>query len=447
VRDLALLLTMLPLCALAVARPFVGVLLWSWISFMNPHRAAWGFASELPWAVAIFGVTVVGCVVAREPKRFRPNTAMVLMVLLILGITATSAVALAPAGVVWDKWDRTFKILLGALLTAALLTDRRRIDALIWVMVISIGYFGVRGGVFTLATGGSYIVLGPPQTSITDRNALAVALLVVVPLMNYLRLQSVHRIVRIGLAVAMGFSLLAAIGSQSRGALVGLVATAGVMWLRSSGKLASGVVLVAVVATIIAFMPDSWVQRMNTIQEYGADESAVGRLTIWVTSYKLAAMRPLVGGGFIAQQFPEVVDLVTPGTFARAAHSIWFEVLGEHGFPTTLVWLGIMVCGVAYSIRIARVAKGQPALRWAYDLARMAQVALVAFVVGGSFLSIAYWDFYFTLIVLLGAAWRVVAESAPQAAASSFARAGWAMRGVAQAAGPPVPAARGVANR
>ena len=33
-------------------------------------------------------------------------------------------------------WDRTIKVLAGLLLTASLLTDRRRIDALIWLMVI-----------------------------------------------------------------------------------------------------------------------------------------------------------------------------------------------------------------------------------------------------------------------------------------------------------------------
>ena len=97
--------------------------------------------------------------------------------------------ALGDPAAVWAKWQRE-KVLLGLLLTASLLTERRRMHALVWVMVISIGYYGVRGGIFTLVTGGSYRVWGPEQTMISDNNHLAAAMLVTLPMMNYLRQQS-----------------------------------------------------------------------------------------------------------------------------------------------------------------------------------------------------------------------------------------------------------------
>lgn len=446
-RDLFLAGTLLPLVGLAMMRPFVGVLLWSWISFMNPHRLAWGFAMQQPWAVIIFGATVIGCVLAREPRKLRINAVMLLMLLLMVSITLTSTTALAPSAQVWAKWDRTFKVLMGLLLTAALLNERRRIHALVWLMVISLGYFGVRGGAFTLLTGGAFIVLGPPDTMIFDRNHLSVALLVTVPLMNYLRLQSRHRLIRAGLVAAMALTLFAVVGSQSRGALVALAATAGVLWLRSSGKIVSGIVIVAAVAVVIAFMPDSWVERMNTLNAYDADASAVGRLRIWEAAFRIALQRPLVGGGFIAYQFQDIVDQVVAGTTARAAHSIWFEVLGEHGFPTFLIWLGIIVAGVVYSLRIARATAGRSDLRWAHDLARMSQVSIVAYVVGGTFLSLGYWDFFWTLIVVLGATHAAVQRAVSTAempqAAMPHAAPGW--RG--GVAAHPVRAARGVAGR
>ena len=72
-RDIAFTLLMLGLLPLALLRPFVGVLLWSWISFMNPHREVWGFATTMPWAALVFGVTLIGCIIAREPKKFELN--------------------------------------------------------------------------------------------------------------------------------------------------------------------------------------------------------------------------------------------------------------------------------------------------------------------------------------------------------------------------------------
>lgn len=410
-RDLFLAGTLVPLVGIAVFRPFVGVLLWSWISFMNPHRLTWGFATSMPWAVIIFCATAAGCVLAREPRRLRVNAVMLLMMLLMVCITLTSTVALAPAAQVWAKWDRTFKVLVGLLLTAALLDDRRRVHALVWLMVIALGYFGVRGGIFTLMTGGGFIVMGPPDTMIADRNHLSVALLVTMPLMNYLRLHSRHRLVQLGLAAAMVFTLFSVVGSQSRGALVGLTATAGMMWLRSNRKVASGMVIVVAVAVAITFMPDSWVERMNTLNTYQADASAMGRVRIWEAAWRFAVTRPLTGGGFLASHYQNLVDQVVSGTAARAAHSIWFEVLGEHGFPTFAVWLSIIVTGVIYSQRVVRLTRDRADLKWAYDLARMAQVSIVAYAVGGTFLSLGYWDFFWTLIVVLGATLRLVNDA------------------------------------
>lgn len=426
-RDLALASVLLALIALAAARPFVGVLVWSWISFMNPHREVWSFAGQLPWAMVAFLATVFGCFVAREPKRFPRNAVTVPMLLMMVCITVTSFTALGAPDAVWSKWDRTMKMFAGALLSAALLTERRRIHAMVWLMAIAMGYYGVKGGIFTLVTGGSFIVLGPEFSMIRDRNHLAVAMLVAIPLMNYLRLNSRHHVVRLGLIGAMGSTLFAVVGSQSRGALVALVATGFVFWLRSRGKILSSVAIVAAIAAAVTFMPGTWAERMNTIRDYEADGSAMGRLQIWGIAFGFARMRPLVGSGFRGFYSQAVVDRYFPGVQARAAHSIWFEVLGEHGFPTFAVWLAMLVGGILYTLRIARLAKDDPGLKWAYDLARMTQVSIVAYCSGGSFLSLAYWDLFWTLMALIGATHGLVvaAKPAPARQTAALPASGW----------------------
>lgn len=425
-RDLALAGVIVALLALAVARPFVGVLAWSWISFMNPHREGWGFVQTMPWAMMAFLATVLGCLIAREPRRFPRNAVIVLLMVFAVWVTVTSLAGIGPPLSRWGMWDKTVKVIAGLLLTAAMLTDRRRIDALVWLMAISLGFYGVKGGIFTLTTGGGYVVLGPPDTMIGDRNHLAVALLVGLPLMNYLRLQARHHIVRLVLVFAMVTTLIAAVGTQSRGALVALIATGGVFWLRSSGKIISGIAIVVAVAGVIAFMPDSWVERMSTIRDFQQDESAMGRITIWRAALALGFARPLLGGGFQAIYSQPIVDMVAPGVQARATHSIWLEVIADHGFPGFAIWLGILGAGIWYSLRIARLTKGRPEVRWAYDLARMSQVSATAYMAGGSLLSLSYWDFFWTLLVLLGATHGLVAAAAGQPArAGRVAAEGW----------------------
>jgi putative inorganic carbon (hco3(-)) transporter len=407
-RDAALIATLGALLAAVLAQPFIGILLWNWIAFMNPHRLAYGMASELPWALMILAATLLGCLMAGELRLPPLNATTLLFMALMLCFTATSFVALGEPAAVWEKWDRSVKILLGLLLTAAMLTTRRRLHALVWVMVISLGYYGVRGGIFALVTGGSYRVWGPPQTMITDNNHLAAALLISLPLMNYLRLQSAHRVVRFGLGIAMGLTLLAVVASYSRGALLGLGAVLFVLWLMSARKLLLGAGLALCLTGVVAFMPGGWSERMGGISSYQSDDSASERLVLWGISWRLALDRPLVGSGFTGPYTRAVVDRVAPGGPARAVHSIWFELLGEHGFPTFLIWAALSGVGVVQAWGLMRLARGRAELAWAGDLGRMGLVAIAAYLVSGSFLSLSYWDFYWTLLVVLAGAQALV---------------------------------------
>lgn len=423
-RDGALIAALGTLLFLVLTQPFAGVLLWNWISFMNPHRLVYGPASGFPWAFMVLAATLIGCLAAGELKLPPANANTLLILALMACLTATSLTALGDPAAVWDKWQRVIKVLFGLLVTAALLTSRRRVHALIWVMVISLGYYGVRGGLFALVTGGNYRVWGPPQTMIEDNNHLAAALLISLPLMNYLRMQSAHRIVRIGLAVAMALTLLAVVASYSRGALLGLGAVAVLMWWRSNGKMVSGVVLAAALVGAISFMPPAWTERMNSIVSYDEDASSSERLVLWGISARLALDRPLVGSGFTGPYNRAVVDTVQPDGPARAVHSIWFEFLGEHGFPSFLIWIGLSLAGLWHTRRLIRLARDQPALAWAGDLGRMAQVSMLAYAVSGSFLSLSYWDFYWTLLVVLAAAQGLLV-AAPVVAPSAT---GWRSR-------------------
>lgn len=406
-RSLALMMAMLPMLPLALARPFVGVLLQAWISFMDPQHLIYGFAADLPWAQISFAATIIGCFVAREPKRLRLDASGWLIVLFMICISLTCLTALAPEAMVEVKWEAVMKMYLFVLIAGILLTDRSRIHALLWAMVISLGFYGVRGGLFTIMTGGSNRVYGPPDSMISDNNHIAVALLVTLPLMNFLRLQSPHRSVRIALAIAMMLTFIAVLGSYSRGAFLALGVGALFIWWNSSRKLLFGPLLVVGIASGLALMPSAWTARMATIDNYQHDASAEGRLGIWGASWQIALARPLTGGGFMAPYVQSIVDEFDPGVRARAVHSIYFEVIGEHGFPAFLIWIAINLTGIANTIRVRKLSRLKPELEWCNDLAKMGQVSIIVYLVGGAFLSLSYWDYYFTLLAILAATCRL----------------------------------------
>jgi probable O-glycosylation ligase (exosortase A-associated) len=404
VRSAALFFELIMLVPIAFVKPFAGVLLWSWISFGNPHREVYGgIALAMPWAMMIFVATMVGCLVAREPKRFPWNGVTVCIALFLVLITITTCFALAPMADVLAKYELVFKVFLFLLVTAALLTSKERIHALIWIMVLSLAIYGIKGGAFTLLGGGSNKVFGPPSSMIADNNQLAVGLLVSIPLMNYLRLESQHAVMRLGLALTMALTLFAVVGSYSRGALLALGVMSFYLWCKSPGKIVSGIVILTMVGSAIAFMPVSWMDRMHSIQDYQQDASAMDRLQIWKVALLIAKARPLIGGGFFATYSQPVVERFFPGAEERAVHSIWLEVLAEHGFPGFFAWVGITASAAIYARRVIKLARGVPGLEWCVNLAKMSQVSMIAYLVGGSFLSLCYWDYYFTVLVAVAA--------------------------------------------
>ena len=173
-RSLILFMVFLVLAVLSLTMPSIGVLTWAWIAIMSPHRLTWDFTYTLQLNLIIVVITFIAWVVSREPKRLPMNSATVMIMLFMAWMTLTTMTSLAPANS-WFHWDLHIKNLVFALAVMAVMRTQVRIQALIWITVLSIGYFGVKGGGFTIANGGAYTVLGPPESIIEDRNHLALA--------------------------------------------------------------------------------------------------------------------------------------------------------------------------------------------------------------------------------------------------------------------------------
>lgn len=84
------------------------------------------------------------------------------------------------------------------------------------------------------------------------------------------------------------------------------------------------------------------------------------------------------------------------------------SVLAEHGFPGFFAWVGITASAAIYARRVIKRATGVPGLEWCVNLAKMSQVSMIAYLVGGSFLSLSYWDYYFTVLVAVAAVHELV---------------------------------------
>jgi putative inorganic carbon (hco3(-)) transporter len=352
--------------------------------------------------------------VSRE-RKIVPLNFFTVSLLIFAGWTCvTTYVALDPA-TANVLWDRTIKSIILALAVVTLATNKGRIQAVVWMVVVSLGYYAVKGGAFTILTAGANRVYGPPDSQINDNNTLGLALLILLPLVNYLRSTSRLRIVRTGGWATLGLTVLAIIGTWSRGALLGLGAVLVAFGARSRAGLVLLVVGGLLATTLPSFMPAAWMNRMSSISTASEDASFNGRVAAWKTSFAIARDRPLVGGGFSAVKVDRVTkEFTMPGslTAGKAAHSIYFEVLGDHGFVGLLLYMMVLAAAAMNTVTTLNAARGRPDLAWAAQLARMMQVSMVAFLVAGAALSMAYYDGMLLILALTSAVARVARQTA-----------------------------------
>ena len=83
------------------------------------------------------------------------------------------------------------------------------------------------------------------------------------------------------------------------------------------------------------------------------------------------------------------------------AHSIYFEVLAEHGFVGLALFLSIGVLALLNTGRLAKLAPQDLRFGWIPSLAAMIQISLVSYATTGAFLGLAYFDLYYQLLAIV----------------------------------------------
>ena len=420
-RDIAVTAFILASLPFILRRPQLGVLMYVWISVMNPHRLAWGFAYEWPFALIVAVTTLAGVMLSREAKWPQMNSLLLALMLFIAWMGVTTVAALHPDEA-YSRWIDVMKTQLMALLIPVLFHKKEDVRLLVWVIALSIGYYGAKGGIFTMVTGGEWRVYGPMNSYIADNNAIGLAIVMAIPLLYYLHLTTPFRYVRWLLVGMMLLCSVGVLGSYSRGALVGACAMGVFLWWKGRHKVAILIALALAAPVGLTLMPEKWYERMETIRNYDQDDSANMRLNSWQTMLNLAKDRPVTGGGFEAGS-KDVYEKYAPDPSRppQTAHSIYFQALGEHGFVGLMLYLWLLGTAWRQCSRLQRSARGRSELTWAGELGRMTQVTLVGFAVGGAFLSLINFDVpYYLVAVILASNALVQRETNAAVAAPSL---------------------------
>lgn len=326
-RDLFLTAVVLVGLIATLRFPFAGILLWSWFTCMDPQADAWGFFYSARTNLIIALVTIAAWLFSKERKLVKLNSTHLLILAFLAWITFNGFFAINP-DYSWPFWNKVWRTIALGLFISVTATSKLRIHALVWIVAASLMYYSIKGGLFTIMTGGNSHVLGPLGSQIRDENTLALATLMVLPLANYLRLQTANRLVARGLLVSIALSTVSIVGSYSRGAFIALGGLGGVALFRTKRKLLYIVSAALLIVPLLYFMPQAYFGRMSTIQTADQDSSFHGRVVAWEVAWRYASTHIPMGAGISGLEVSSYFDKYFSNETTHSAHSIFFEVLG-----------------------------------------------------------------------------------------------------------------------
>jgi probable O-glycosylation ligase (exosortase A-associated) len=388
VHDLGILLCLGLLAGVALWRPWLGVLGLAFFGYLQPHTYASEVVRALPVYKVLFAATVVGAIFHRDwqwpPRDWRVAALLVFW----LGLFVTTHYAAFPM-YAWPRVMEVSAVLASTLLILVLIDTREKLFWLIAAIAASFALVAFKGGYWAFINGFADRVYGPPGSQYHDNNHFAVAAVMTIPLLVLWFRQTADPWLRGALALAIALSLFAALSSWSRGALLALGVMSLLLLVEGRKGLVVLLPVLLVAALAFVFLPEHWFARMESIANYQADGSALGRIEVWQKGLSFALGRPLLGAGFEGWVFgAETLDW----------HSAYVEIMAEHGLVLFGVWMSLILGTLAGLTGLAWRHRSPAETAWVADYAVALRASLVAYCVGGAFIGVAYWDLLYHLI-------------------------------------------------
>jgi len=304
-----------------------------WIPGAAPLRLA------LSLSVGALLLLVVGRVGRRLPLHWDGVRGLALVSFLVWG-AASRLWSVAPA--VTDAWlVGLVKVALAWFLVVNLVTTPRRL-AIVCLALVAGSIVTSVGGIFRylsgmeLSQGFRTLWIGVYG----DPNYLAEYLALIVPLaVAFIARPGMRLGVRLVCVVALLLAVTCIVLTFSRGGFLGLV-FGGLVWaVRERAQRTKALVLSAALAVGVAvFAPATYWERNDTLEEFGQDQSALGRVYAWHVASAANLDRPLrgVGGGAFREAWP-LYAAADARREALVAHNIFLDTLGELG------WVGFFL--------------------------------------------------------------------------------------------------------
>ncbi len=404
-RDIIISLVIFGLMPACFRKPYVGLVVFSWLAYMRVQDLAWYFAKTMRWSYYVALVTFAGFLRTKGRQRwFYPDMRCYVMIALVI-IVATGVLVSGAGPIQVKKLLEFAKIVAIALFTTTIVTNKERLRVLLWVISLSLGFYGIKSGIWGLL-GGTQILRGPGGM-LSDNNDFSLALGMAVPMLLHLGLVEKRKPIKRTFYFAVPLTIITVGLTHSRGGFLALAAGVAALIWRSQNRVAgfAGGLFLVVAAFIAA--PASYKERIYSIADYETEGSAQGRLRAWGIAVRMAKDNPVLGvglGRFGKEYLTYAID-PTPGERDRSdiivAHNSYLQIWSECGTPALMLYLTLIGSSFYTIWRVRRAAAERFSSSWMLHYCTMFEASLVTFVVGAVFLNRAHFDLFYHWVALV----------------------------------------------
>jgi probable O-glycosylation ligase (exosortase A-associated) len=413
-RDLIVSLAILSLFPVCFRRPYVGLVVFSWLAYMRVQDLTWGFARSFRWSFYVAIIMFVGYLVSdrRGQRLFRPdvrNYMMIAMAVLVglSVLTADHGGSNVDLDFQIKRYVEFCKIVGIALFTTGIVRTVEHMRLLIWIIALSLGFYGVKNGIWGLVTFAQTPILRGPGGLLFDNNDFSLALAMAVPMLWNIGLSEKRVVLKRAFIAMVPLTAFTVLLTHSRGGMLSLLGALGVLVWHSKYRVRAIGLSVVVGLIGIVVMPSDMRERFVSIANYQEDGSANARFRSWAVAIRMAVANPLLGvglsnfrGSYLEYQpNPTVRELA--GQDIYVAHNSYLQIWAETGTPALLIYLGFIALSFLTVWRVRARARRRYAESWIINYATMFESSLVAFVIGSTFLNRAHFDLFYHWVAVV----------------------------------------------
>ncbi|MEP7340204.1 MAG: putative O-glycosylation ligase, exosortase A system-associated [Acidobacteriota bacterium] len=367
---------------LALFAPFTGLISYVGIAYVRPHE--WAYMPNAPVSMAVAVATLVGYAIFELTRRAPQLVPNVLLLLLWVQISLATLFAHSTE-LAQGKWIEFTKTILIALLMTAMVDSEKRVRWLLLGTVGAIGFLAFRSNIGILLAGGQTRIFGPGG-AFEDNNDYALLLNVAAPIAFYVARGETNRWLKRICYALSAMMMITVLFTLSRGGFLGLCVIALGLAAKSRYKVTGLLAVVLIGSITFALLPNRIAERVGSIRTASEmDQSAQMRFDSWWVSLQIIGDHPLLGVG--PRNMLGLYSRYLQTENIRVAHNSFLQMAVDAGLPALLMFLGVIVLSFLRLRRVRHVMKARAPDSRLIAYSHGMEIALLAYVVSGNFLS------------------------------------------------------------